>query len=446
MNTPIFDFVSSYSKTDPLRLHMPGHKGKKVLGCEAFDITEISGADVLYSDSGIIMESQKNASRLFGSKITFYSTEGSSLCIRAMLLLAKKAALLQGKNPLIAAARNAHKTFLTACALLDLDPIWIPSKNQKDLYSSNLTAEDLLAFLESDAEKPTALWITSPNYLGEIADIKALAQICHAQGILLLVDNAHGAYLNFLPESAHPLALGADLVCDSAHKTLPVLTGGAYLHLSKSIPESLLLQARNSLELFASTSPSYLILSSLDLCNHYLSEDYPQILNPFAAKVHDFKKELKASGYALLGNEPLKITIQTKPYGYLGTEIQKILQEKEIFIELADPDYIVMMLTPEIGDRGLQKIRSALLEIPPKEPILIFPPKIKCGRKIYSPREAIFSNSKRIPVSQCLGKILAEPGVACPPAIPIAVCGEELLEDHIKAFEYYGITSLAVID
>ena len=97
MNTPIFDFVSNYSKTDPLRLHMPGHKGKKVLGCEAFDITEISGADVLYSDSGIIMESQKNASRLFGSKITFYSTEGSSLSIRAMLYLALLYAKEQGR-------------------------------------------------------------------------------------------------------------------------------------------------------------------------------------------------------------------------------------------------------------------------------------------------------------------------------------------------------------
>lgn len=446
MKTPIFDFAFEYSKKDPLRLHMPGHKGKSLLGPEPLDITEIFGADVLYSDHGIISESQKNASDLFDSGCTLYSTEGSSLCIRAMLFLAKKAALAKGKKPLVAAARNVHKTFLTACALLDLDPIWLSPKSGAGLYSSAITAEEVSTFLSNQSEMPTALWITSPDYLGEICDITAISEICHKNGVLLLVDNAHGAYLNFFPESSHPLALGADLVCDSAHKTLPVLTGGAYLHLSKNLPDSYFAQAKQALEIFASTSPSYLILQSLDLCNRYLNNTYRDLLNPFAAKLHDFKKELRAHGYSLIGNEPLKITIQTKPYGYFGTELSKILEKNNIFAEHSDPDYLVMMFTPDIGESGIEKIRDALFALPQKDPILFFPPSIKQGQKILSPKEALYSPSKKLPIKACLGKILGEAGVSCPPAIPIALLGEKITEDQIKAFEYYGIDHLSVIE
>jgi arginine/lysine/ornithine decarboxylase len=446
MKTPISDFVSKYSQSDPLRLHMPGHKGKKILGPEPFDITEISGADVLYSEAGILAESQKNASALFGSASTFFSTEGSSLCIRAMLFLAKKISVSKGKKPCIAATRNVHKSFLSACALLDLDPLWIPFNRETNLYSSPLLAEEIEAFFKSQSELPTAIWITSPDYLGQMADMEAIAEICHKYGVLLLVDNAHGSYLNFFPESSHPLALGADLVCDSAHKTLPVLTGGAYLHLSKNLPESFSSEAKLALELFASTSPSYLILQSLDLANRYLSENYSNRLNAFAAKLHDLKKELRANGFSLVGNEPLKISIQTKPFGYFGTEIAKLLENQNIYAEHSDSDYIVFMFTPEIEENELEKFRAALLSIPQKDPIFSFPPAIKQGIKKLSPKKALFSPSKKLPIKECEGKILAEFGVSCPPAIPIAVLGEEISAEHIKAFEYYGIDSLSIIE
>ena len=232
MKTPICNFVRNYSARNALRLHMPGHKGTGPLGFEDLDITEIDGADSLYEAAGIIRESEKNASSLYGCA-TFYSTEGSSQCIRAMLYLAMLRAQEQGKKPKIAAGRNAHKTFLSAAALLDLDVTWICPPEQTSYLSCKPTAEQIGELLSFDKEI-TAVYLTSPDYLGNLADVRGIAEVCRRHGVLLLVDNAHGAYLAFLNESLHPIALGADMCCDSAHKTLPALTGGAYLHLSKN--------------------------------------------------------------------------------------------------------------------------------------------------------------------------------------------------------------------
>ena len=442
MKTPICDFVSDYIKNDPLRLHMPGHKGKGFLGVEDRDITEIDGADVLYHESGILDESQKNATYLFGSGLTLYSTEGSTLCIRAMLTLVLMYAKAKGKRPIVVAGRNAHKSFLTGCALLDIDPVWIGESN---LLSSNISAENLKDFFDSVDEIPTAVYITSPDYLGNISDIASLSKVCHKYGSLLLVDNAHGAYLRFLSESKHPLSLGADLVCDSAHKTLPVLTGGAYLHISCDTDSFFCDNAKQSLALFASTSPSYLILQSLDACNKYLDEGYKDILNSFAVKVEKLKNDIKSMGFALIGDEPLKITVFSKPFGYLGTEIADILQKKNIFCEFSDPDYLVMMLTPELTDENLDKIREAFSEIEKKEPIKCTALECECGEKVLTPKNALLSPSETLPIGECVGRILAKPSVICPPAIPIAICGEKLTKEHIKAFKYYGIEFISVI-
>ncbi len=443
MNTPIFDFVSNYVNRSPARLHMPGHKGIGPLGIEKMDITEIEGADVLYHENGILQESQKNASLLFGSEKTLYSTEGATLCIRAMLALVQFHAKELQRNPIIAASRNAHKSFITGCALLDLDPIFIESDSQS-LHTQKLSAAELSDFLESQSELPTALYITSPDYLGNMMEIREIASVCHKNNILLLVDNAHGAYLHFLTEPWHPLDLGADLVCDSAHKTLPVLTGGAYLHVSKHAPKHLLSYTEQAMALFASTSPSYLILQSLDLCNAYLEEAYPAKLYNFCAATVDTKKTLKQKGFQLIGEEPLKITFLTKSYGYYGTEFAKLLEDQNLFVEFSDPDYVVLMLSPEFGEKGLRQIVDIVSRIPQKAPILEFPPKIPSSDRVNTPREALFSPNEKIPLNQCEGRILSQPSVTCPPAIPIAICGERISKEHMKVFQYYGIDELSV--
>ena len=436
ITTPICDFLKQYAEKDVLRLHMPGHKGQGKLGVEQYDITEVSGADSLYEAAGIIHQSEQNASALFGCP-TYYSAEGSSLAIRAMVYLAMQHAKARGKQPKIAAGRNAHKVFLSAVTLLDVDVAWIAG----DSYlSCKIDAETLEKVIE--AEHPTAVYVTSPDYLGNITDVAALAEVAHRHDCLLLVDNAHGAYLKFLTPSMHPVDLGADLCADSAHKTLPVLTGGAYLHIGAQHPH-LVRQAKTALALFGSTSPSYLIMQSLDAANAVLDGAYREELAQFVTQYEQMKSRL--TGWGVVGTEPLKLTIETKPRGYYGTEVAQILRAQGIEGEFADPDYVVFMITPEIGKAGLDRLEKALMEIPAKTAILEAPPKFHLPQRALSIRVAAFSESEVIPVAEGLGRILASPTVGCPPAVPVVACGERIDEAALNCFRYYGINTCTVV-
>lgn len=442
MNTPIVDFVQGYAASEALRLHMPGHKGVPLLGPEALDITEITGADVLYHGEGVIRESEENAAALFGSAKTLYSAEGSSLCIRAMLFLALQYARLTGKKPLIAAGRNAHRVFLSGAALLGLEIAWLYGEESTPL-SCRVSPENLEALLAE--EQPAAVYLTSPDYLGCRAELPALAAVCRRHGALLLVDNAHGAYLKFLSPSQHPLDLGADLCCDSAHKTLPVLTGGAYLHFSRSCPAALLPMAEAALRLFASTSPSYLILQSLDLCNRALADDFPARLAESAAQLGLLKADLRAAGWLLTGDEPMKLTLCPKRRGYTGTELAGLLAEHGIVCEFADPDCCVFMFSPANPASDLDALAAALQSLPVRPSIETQPPRLGVPERVLPPREAMLAPFETLPREQALGRVLAAPTVSCPPAVPILVCGERIDEQALALFAYYGLDRLDVV-
>ena len=441
MKTPICDFVESYVNASPTRLHMPGHKGIGAI-CK-YDITEIDGADSLYDADGIIKESEENAGALFGAH-TFYSTEGSSHAIRAMLYLATLYAKSKGERAKILAGRNAHKTFVGAAALLDVDVDWLVTEGGNYL-SCGVSAKSVEECLSIAKKLPTAVYLTSPDYLGNLADVKGIAEVCHRFGVLLLVDNAHGAYLKFLLESLHPIDLGADMCSDSAHKTLPVLTGGAYLHVSKNAADIFKKNAKNALSLFGSTSPSYLTLASLDGANLYLSDGYGEKLAKLIAELENLKSELCEVGYAFCGDEPMKLTIYAKSYGYTGDELAKHLLERCIVPEFYDPDFLVLMPTPETTDAELDALRLALISLPKREEITELAPKIGIPTRALTPREAILSECETISVEQALGRTLAAVTVGCPPAVPIVVSGEIIDETAIKCFNYYGITECSVV-
>lgn len=444
MNTPICDFVRSYAEKKTVRLHMPGHKGVSLTGFEKYDITEINGADSLYEAGGIIKESELNAGRLFGAN-TFYSTEGSSLAIRAMLYLACLSAEPKGTKPLILAGRNAHKVFVSTAALLDFEVEWLYPESNSSYLSCKVTSEEVDKKLCTLKRKPIAVYLTSPDYLGSEVDIKSIADVCHKHGVLLLVDNAHGAYLKFLPESRHPIDLGADACSDSAHKTLPVLTGGAYLHISQSAPAVFNERAKEALALFGSTSPSYLILQSLDMVNKYISERYTSELADFVRKVSDLKARLNENGFVLYGNEELKITIMTKPYGYKGNDFADILEGNGVICEFSDPDFVVLMLTPQIKEK-ISLISDILVSVPKKEPIDSGTPKLSTPERVIGIREAYFSKSSVVNADSAEGRILANASVGCPPAVPIVVSGERISREAIECFKYYGIRTCAVIE
>lgn len=439
MKTPIADFVRRYQESGMARFHMPGHKGAGFLGCEGFDITEVSGADELYESGGIIAESEANAAALFGAGRTCYSTEGSSQCIRAMLRLS----MLRRPDGVILAARNVHKAFVYGAALLGLEVRWLWPEETGSLCSCRISPERLEAALAELPAPPAAVYVTSPDYLGGMADVRGLAEVCHRHDTLLLVDNAHGAYLHFLEKPLHPLDLGADLCCDSAHKTLPVLTGGAYLHLSRGVPEELRREAKQALALFGSTSPSYLTLCSLDGCNAYLAGPFRQDLAEWTALLGKSRHTLRQNGWQAEESDPLRLTLRA-PEKMTGVMLAQRLREAGMECEYADGDHLVLMLTPQNRPEELGQLVEALgrNERPPKPPENLPLPK---ARQEMSIREAMLRPQERVPAEKALGRICGSPTVACPPAIPIAVSGEKIGPEATALFRRYSVESVEVV-
>ena len=467
VTTPIVDFVRRYAQSGVSRLHMPGHKGQSLLGFEPWDITEIKGADELYGADGIIAQSEANATRLFGTVHTYYSTEGSSQCIRAMLCLALQAAPAAGQRPVLLAARNAHKALLYAAALLDFDIQWIwpAPQDAGALCSCPVSAAklaDALQGLAQQGKRPFGVYITSPDYLGGVQDIAALAEVCKDFGVPLLVDNAHGAYLRFLPQGGqHPIALGAAMCCDSGHKTLPVVTGGAYLHLGKNAPVQDEAAVLNALALFGSTSPSYLILQSLDKCNQILSEGYPLRLLQCCGHLTRLRRELNEAAAAkhcpgplVLESEPLKVTLDAAVLGLSGTELAEKLRAAKIECEYADPRYLVLMFTPDNPPQDFERLAAAVLRIAeelvgpvtlPEETAGEFAELERGLNRCCTIRQAVFAPQEQLPAEQAVGRICAMPTVSCPPAIPIVVSGEQITPAAAAWMKRYHVEEVSVI-
>ena len=441
MDTPIFDFVQNYIKSNTARLHMPGHKGVSFLGCEAFDITEIKGADELYSPDGIIKKSEENATSLFGTSKTVYSAGGSSQSINAMLYLAYLRAD-KTNRPFILAGRNAHKSFIYALAKLDADVQWLYPETTDSICSCIITAKQVQDKLNSLKNKPFAIYITNPDYLGGICDIPSISKVCKSHDIPLIVDNAHGSYLKFCNKDMHPISLGADMCCDSAHKTLPVLTGGGYLHIAKDDKYGFSKNAINAMAIFGSTSPSYLILQSLDLCNKYIDEKIREDLKLCTEKCNEIEKIMFEKGVSNLSNEPLKITADFGGYDF---DFKSHFRNCGIEFEYADDNFVVFMISPQNSQEDFEKLKDAFRNLDIEKTKNIENIEFEFAEKILTIRQAIFSESEEINVENALNRICASPTVSCPPAIPIAVSGERISEKHIELFKKYNINKINVI-
>lgn len=439
VETPIVDFLRRYHAAEIIRFHMPGHKGRGALGCEGWDITEVAGADALYEAEGIIATSERTAAALFGARRTCFSTEGSSQCIRAMLYLA----LMRQKSRVVVAARNVHRAFIHAAALLDLEIVWLLPEQRDSLCRCTVTAATLEQTLRTLPQPPAAVYLTSPDYLGGMAALDELAAVAHRYGTILAVDNAHGAYLRFLPQSLHPLDHGADLCCDSAHKTLPVLTGGAYLHLSQRLDEETAAQAKSALALFGSTSPSYLTLASLDACNQTLSQNYRESLRQTIALLDQTRQSLRERGWHCDDTDPLRLTLRATTQ-QTGRELAQLLRCHGIECEYADRDHLVLMVTANNTPQELSQLVQALGVNTAGTAPLPALPQTRIER-VLSVREAFFCPHETLPPERSLGRICAAPTVACPPAIPIVVSGERIDETALQLFAQYGVQTVEVV-
>ena len=426
MNTPIADFLEDYEARGMLRLHMPGHNGEI-----PHDITEIAGADSLYesdSSGGIIAWSEQIAAKIFGAERTCYSAGGSTLAIQTALAVLKAMGCKT-----IAAGRCSHRSLVSSAALLGLDIKWLYPQR----YPS--AAVDCGAKALSGAD---ALFITNVDYYGGT---------CHAEApkIPVVCDNAHGAYLKFVNKAVfgheylHPMEFGYPVIsAESAHKTLPALTGAAYLHFSKGTDWS---RAKELSAMFGSSSPSYLIMESLDRWNgKYLSD--PECVNRACAGVLRLKRRLSAYGFMLLKSDPLRITINTRAWGYSGQEFAALLRTNGAECEMADDNFTVLLFSAVTTPEDCQRAEISLELIPRREALpMIKYPVIKPRKELHL-REAVFRKQKSVPVSQAAGKICGGIQTPCPPCIPVVMPGERIDKETAEALKLYGVKTISVLE
>ena len=445
MDTPIIDFVKKYNEVRTTRFHMPGHKGVSFLGFEKLDITEIGGADDLSCPDGIIKKSEENASELFNTKCTVFSTGGSTQSINAMLYLAF---LNRAENtvPFVLAGRNAHKAFMFAAAKIGFEVEWLYPEKTNSLCSAVITETDLENKLESLNEKPFAVYITSPDYLGNVTDIKSLSEICEKYNIPLLVDNAHGAYSAFLKNPFHPILNGADMCCDSAHKTLPALTGCGYLHIAKDDKFSFSENVHEAMSVFGTSSPSYLLLQSLDYCNCYISEKIKKDLEKCTERVAEISNLSAKKNVKNVSVEPIKITLDFSKLQKDGFDVAEHFRSFNLEFEYCDNDFLVLMVTAQNSDEDFERLKSAIKALPNfSEKHGYDDISFIQGKQKMSIREAIFSKSEEISVERAENRICGTPTVSCPPAIPIVVSGEQITKEHIQLLKKYGKESIRVV-
>ena len=315
-----------------------------------YDLTEIKGADELYEPEGIIARSEELAAALYKSGWTAFSAGGSTLCILTMVAAALRSAGTPEGGEVIA-ARNAHLSFVNACVHVGARIHWLmPPYDRETGLCLPVTAGEVAAAMDAHPAAKV-VYITSPDYYGVQADVKGIAEVVHAPGGFLLVDNAHGAHLTAFP-GRHPMEAGADLCCDSPHKTLPVLTGGSLLHCRAGMEGRFLKEAvKRLMTLYGSTSPSYLIMASLEQAVNWMAGEGKAAFRALETRWESLKTACLETGLPLLARvtDPTKITIDAYQAGYTAGELAESLRAAKMEPEYAGGGKVVLMLSPDAG-------------------------------------------------------------------------------------------------
>lgn len=435
MEEHLLSRLEALRQSDMLPMHMPGHKRNllapylRALGAD-LDITEIDGFDNLHAPSGILQQAQARAARLWGAEESYFLVGGSSAGILAGLY----AAANRGEEVLI--ARNAHKSVFHALELCGFRPhFFLPPQIPGTGLFGSVTQAQAQALLDSHPQARLLL-LTSPTYEGVISDIAGIAQVCHQHDVTLLVDEAHGAHLGLgggFPGGA--VQGGADLVVQSLHKTLPSLTQTAILHRSGSrvSPQRL----RHALAVFQTSSPSYLLMASMDSCVALL-EERPELLSAWRAHLRAFDQETRSLSHLQLlfrdrlppqvvAYDPGKLLLRA---GCPGWELSSLLrQQAHIELEMADQRYALAMTGLGDTDATLHRLAQALQALDPAlPPWEDSPPEtaLTLPEPVLLPGEALQSPIEFVPQQAAIGRVSGEYVWAYPPGIPLLIPGERI--------------------
>lgn len=447
-DAPLYAAVRAYADAHLLRLHTPGHAGHTdalggVLGAlPALDVTELPGTDSLFEADGPIRAAEEKAAGAFGAAHTLFSAGGATLCIQAMLRLVSR-----GKERRVVLARGAHRSAIHALALLDLEPVWVWPEPLPGSALPGVVSPRAVERALDICGGAAAVYVTSPDYYGTLADIAGLAAVCREHGVPLLVDGAHGTHLHYLDGGArHPLAQGAALVCDSAHKTLPVLTGGAYLQIAGGWFSRG--EAKDAMALFGSSSPSYPILLSLDLARAWGEQHGAPAFAALRVRVDALYGRLAPLGLPPPPGprDPVRITLDVGRIGLSGAEAAMWLRAQGVSIEMHDDRHIVLLPSPLHGDADFAALGDALVSFPVKDAVpAAAAPALEHPSAVMTPGSALRAPCERLPVEQAAGRVAAEGCSPCPPGIPLVCPGERVSASLAKTLKTYGVNHLHVI-
>ena len=427
MSAPLYEALLRHRALGRSPFHTPGHRNSPAaLPYDLFslDYTELPDTDSLYDASGPILEAEKLAAAQFGTARTCLSAGGCTLCIQAMLRLA----LPQGGKVLC--SRVVHRSAVNAMALLGLEPVWA-------------LPQELSAVLAS-ATDVGAVYVTSPNYYGQLLNLAPLAAECRRKGIPLLADSAHGAHLLAAAPELHPLSQGASMTADSAHKTLGVLTGGAWLNIADDRYAE---DAKSAMALFGSTSPSYPVMASLDLARAWMAE-HPGAFRPVTEQVAALRKLAVSRGMTLPAGpcDPARLTVCTASSGISGTQAAERMRRAGVEPEYADRSFAVFIATPFNTERDFLRLRCALETMPlPGKPLPLLPELPPLPPAVCGLREAMLAPSESVPLESAGGRTAAEAACPCPPGVPILMPGECVTKDAAEFLRRYGFLRVKVL-
>ncbi len=446
------------AESDMYPFHMPGHKrndlSTPLKGAFRCDITEIDGFDNLHDESGIILEAEERANRLYGADKTFFLVNGST----SGVLTAISAAVPRGGK--ILASRGSHKSFYNAAYLRELNICYLPNKVDKSNgMPDRYNVDDIEFALEEAGNDIQALFITSPTYEGKCSDIRGIADLCHKRGIPLIVDAAHGAHFGMgnkkpgaedtdlfcdLPESA--ISQGADIVVHSVHKTLPSMTQTALLHVNGNIVD--ISKIKRFLRIYQTSSPSYVFMASIDLCIKEMAEHG----NEFVDKLLDYRNLIQnatanCDHIKVLGKkdseDAAKVIISVKDTPMTGQQLYDILREEyALQLEMAGETYALAIISGWDTSEGIDRLIKAICEIDKRIESKgttreITPTEYNLPSVRYNISTAWDMEKELIELSESEGRISGDFVNLYPPGIPIIAPGEVISQEIIKSVKSY---------